>query len=447
MTGRADWDVIVAGAGPGGSTIAALLAMAGKRVLVVERETFPRFHIGESLLPASGLVRSVLGIEPDPADFFHKRGAQFIDESTGRVQTFDFAEALPGPQRFAWHVERARFDKILRDRAEELGAVLRHRFIVEDVDTDADGVRVRIGPAGEGAGDAGSGERTIERGRYFIDATGQDRFLARKHGSGRPLERFGRAAVFTHFAGLSPEAQAEIGPHNDIRVVIIPDGWLWGIPLTGHRLSVGMVKRTPGLRRSDPDWHAVQVMNQVLGGSGFTSRLMKKIRSDEGLTYGIGTRYSEGPYWRGDLSCGFQTKNSSVAYAMRLALDIIDGMKTTPVPAEELKVIQDGIIESFPSQFSNRQAIARLFASEQLSGWPEDFYANYREKILGVTAADVQRVAKKYLTPEQMVLLVVGKADEAVAGDKAHPGTLAEVVKLPLTRLPLRDPLTLKPLK
>ena len=117
------------------------------------------------------------------------------------------------------------------------------------------------------------------------------------------------------------------------------------------------------------------------------------------------------------------------------------------MPAEELKVIQDGIIESFPSQFSNRQAIARLFASEQLSGWPEDFYANYREKILGVTAADVQRVAKKFLTPEQMVLLVVGKADEAVAGDKAHPGTLAEVVKLPLTRLPLRDPLTLKPLK
>lgn len=203
----------------------------------------------------------------------------------------------------------------------------------------------------------------------------------------------------------------------------------------------------PGLRRSDPDWHAVQVMNQILGGSGFTSRLMKKIRSDEGLTYGIGTRFSEGAYWRGDLSCGFQTKNASVAYAMRLALDIIEGMKAAPVPAEELKVIKDGIIEAFPSQFSNRQAIANLFANEQLTGWPEDFYANYREKILGITPADVQRVAKKYLNPEQMVLLVVGKANEAEAGDKAHPGTLAEVVKLPLTRLPLRDPLTLKPLK
>ncbi|MBY0402110.1 tryptophan 7-halogenase [Myxococcota bacterium] len=253
MTGRADWDVIVAGAGPGGSSIAAILAMAGKRVLVVERETFPRFHIGESLLPASGLIQSVLGIEPDPADFFFKRGAQFIDESSGRIQTFDFSEALPGPQRFAWHVERARFDKLLRDRAEQVGAVLRHRFEVEDVETDAAGVRVRIRPVGEGTGGETGGERIVEHGRYFIDATGQDRFLARKHGTGRALERFGRAAVFTHFAGLSPAAQAEIAPYNDIRVVIVPDGWLWGIPLTGNRLSVGIVKRTPGLRRSDLD--------------------------------------------------------------------------------------------------------------------------------------------------------------------------------------------------
>ncbi len=248
-TAEAEWDVIVAGAGPGGSSIAAILALAGRRVLVVEREAFPRFHIGESLLPASGLVCSLLGVEPSPEVFFFKRGAQFIDEASGRIQTFDFSEALPGPQRFAWHVERARFDKLLRDRAAEVGAVLRHRFEVEGVEFDAEGVSVTIRVAGEGE----PAERTTERARYFIDATGQDRFLARKHGSARALEKFGRAAVFTHFSGLSPAAQAEIAPHNDIRVVIIPDGWLWGIPLAGNRLSVGMVKRTPGLRRSDLD--------------------------------------------------------------------------------------------------------------------------------------------------------------------------------------------------
>ncbi len=201
----------------------------------------------------------------------------------------------------------------------------------------------------------------------------------------------------------------------------------------------------PGLRRTDPDWYAVTVMNQILGGGGFTSRLMKKIRSDEGLTYGIYTRFSEGPYWRGDMTCSFQTKNRSVAYALRLAQEIIENLKKHPVPEAELQVIKDGIIEAFPSQFSNRQAIAQLFAREALTGWPEDFYATYREKITAVTPAEVQRVAQKYLTPDQMVLLIVGKVDEVLPGDKDHPGTLQESVKLPLTRLPLRDPLTLKP--
>ena len=178
-TTNEEWDVIVAGAGPGGSSIATILALAGRRVLVVEREEFPRFHIGESLLPASGLVCSLLGVEPSPEIFFFKRGAQFVHEASGRSQTFDFAEALPGPQRFAWHVERARFDELLRDRAVEVGAVLRHGFEVEDVAIDAAGASVEISESGDGASPA----RMTERARYFIDATGQDRFLARKHGS------------------------------------------------------------------------------------------------------------------------------------------------------------------------------------------------------------------------------------------------------------------------
>jgi len=393
VTGRADWDVIVAGAGPGGSTIAALLAMAGKRVLVVERETFPRFHIGESLLPASGLVRSVLGIEPDPADFFHKRGAQFIDESTGRVQTFDFAEALPGPQRFAWHVERARFDKILRDRAEELGAVLRHRFIVEDVDTDADGVRVRIGPAGEGAGDAGSGERTIERGRYFIDATGQDRFLARKHGSGRPLERFGRAAVFTHFAGLSPEAQAEIGPHNDIRVVIIPDGWLWGIPLTGHRLSVGMVKRTPGLRRSDLDAY--------LASSPLFGRLTagaERLQTRMVTNFSFENERASGPRFAcvGDSACFIDPVFSSgvslailraVEVSKRLLPALDEGREGDPELMAPMEQETKRAYETFASlvyRFYNTH-----FIDNMIFGAPDE--GRFRAGVISVLAGDVFR--------------------------------------------------------
>ena len=245
MASTSIWDVIVAGAGPGGSASAIRLAEMGARVLVVEREIFPRFHIGESLLPAAELLVSALGIDPDPNVFLFKRGAQFVCERTGRTQAFDFKEAMPGPQRFAWQVERAEFDTILRDRALDAGAEVRHGVSVGDVDFEDDAVHVTVG------------EHT-ERARFFIDATGLDRLLARKHHSVRPFEHFGKAAVFTHFSDLCEATREEFAPHNDIRIISIPDGWLWAIPLVQNRLSVGLVTRKAGLRRERLDEYMEQ---------------------------------------------------------------------------------------------------------------------------------------------------------------------------------------------
>lgn len=202
----------------------------------------------------------------------------------------------------------------------------------------------------------------------------------------------------------------------------------------------------PGLRRSDPDWYPAMVMNHVLGGGGFAARLMKKIRSDEGLTYGVRTQLGEGPYWRGDLTGGLQTKNRSVAYALRLALAEMQKLKDEPLTEAELASIQDGLVEAFPAQWGSRQAVANRFADERLNGWPEDWWLDYREKVKAVTAADVQRMARRFLDFEKMVVLAVGKASEIEAGDADHPGALKDAAKLPLARLPLRDPLTLEPL-
>lgn len=240
MTDATLWDVFVAGAGPGGSTVSALLAEAGFRVLCVDKDEFPRFHIGESLLPATDFIVNELGVDPDPNVFLFKGGAQFICEETNRKQVFDFAQAIAGPQRYAWQVERARFDTVLRDRARELGADVRHGIRVKDVRFVAEHVAVET--------DAGS-----FRARFFIDATGQGRLLATKMRSGKPYREFGRAAIFTHFSGLSDAARTEIGPSNDIRVMLVPDGWAWIIPLTGARLSVGLVSRKKGMKKTDLD--------------------------------------------------------------------------------------------------------------------------------------------------------------------------------------------------
>ena len=183
MTASRLWDVIVVGAGPAGSTAAALLAGRGFDVLVLERDEFPRFHIGESLLPAGLTVLQDLGIEPNEDGFMFKRGAQFLRESTGLVSSFDFAEALGGPPRHAWHVERGSFDTMLRDKASSRGALVRHGVTVTDMRVDAESASVETSYG-------------TERTRFVIDASGQDRFVAKVDGQNIIIER----AVVNHVA-------------------------------------------------------------------------------------------------------------------------------------------------------------------------------------------------------------------------------------------------------
>jgi predicted Zn-dependent peptidase len=223
-----------------------------------------------------------------------------------------------------------------------------------------------------------------------------------------------------------------------------------GIYLVEKDVNQGRVTLTlPGLRQIDPDWPAVQVMNHILGGGGFTSRMVKKIRSDEGLAYSVGTGFNPGPFYTGTFTAQFQTKVPTVAYGIRLALAEIERIKREPVSDEEVKVAKGSIVEGFPDTFGTKAIVAQVFLGMENTGLPETYYETLRDRINAVTVAEVQRVAQKYLTLEKAVILVVGgKAAELEAGDvKDHPGKLSEVAKLPVVKLPLRDPLTMKPQK
>ena len=183
---------MIIGGGPAGSTAANLLAHDGHDVLLLEKEVFPRFHIGESLLPIDLPIFQRLGVVLEYKDFIRKDGAEFIDERTGATATFVFREGLNGTPKTAYQVERSRFDHHLLKQAEARGAKVRH------------GVRVQAMAVEDGAVRVDTKEHGAFRARYMIDATGQDAFMARSKKTVQPLKGFGCVAVFRHFDGLAP---------------------------------------------------------------------------------------------------------------------------------------------------------------------------------------------------------------------------------------------------
>ena len=158
-----------------------------------------------------------------------------------------------------------------------------------------------------------------------------------------------------------------------------------------------------------------------------------------------GSGLSIGVWYPGRFRAGFQSKSRTVAYATRLVLDEIKKMREGTVTAEELETIQNSLIQTFPSNFASKAQSMGIFASDEYTRRDSSYWATYRGRIKAVTAADVQRVARTWLVPEKMVILVVGDQKEIDLGDGKHPVTLAALAEgRPVVSLPLRDPLTMK---
>ncbi len=258
-------DVFIVGAGPAGTTAAALLAEQGMSVCVAERETFPRFRIGESLLPGGNEILQRLGVweKMDQAGFMRKYGAEFVSvDGESRVHNV-FADGLIAGLDHTYQVERSRFDALMLANAQQKGAKLIQPAKVTAAKSHTSGWRVQY---------ESNGKSESITARWVLDASGRTAFLGKRLKLAQDTIPYPkRFAVYNHFVGVQRRSGKEAG---NIIITRLRDGWFWAIPLDECKTSVGVVatrNRDEWLR---PEFTPKVFFDRELESSKFLSELM-----------------------------------------------------------------------------------------------------------------------------------------------------------------------------
>lgn len=251
----AEWDVVVVGGGPAGSTTATLLARAGVKTLLIDSNLFPRYHIGESLIPATYRVFDALGFLPKlkASTFPEKHSVRFVSRDGKESHPFYFSEVLPPDQARTWQVERSLFDQMLLNHAREQGVTVWEESHVDQVLFDGDRARGVVAIRNR--------EHRVEvPAQVVVDASGRGCLIGRQLSLRNTLPDLRKASVWTYYEGAERLPGKDAG---ETTIFLLPGGgWFWYIPLPNDVVSVGVV--APSSVLFDPSRHHEMTFHDTL---------------------------------------------------------------------------------------------------------------------------------------------------------------------------------------
>jgi flavin-dependent dehydrogenase len=238
------FDTIVIGGGPAGATCAYKMAAEGHSVLLLERARFPRFHIGESMVPYIVKLLEMIGAHDKvkEAAFIKKNGVEFLTGATGDLRRQNFTNLAEGQIPFAYNFNRARFDNLLLEHAKDTGAQVLQEAEVKKLIFDGErlaGVKYQY-----------QGQRHEVRARFVVDASGRAGLISKHFNLRKMNSKLENVAVFQHYKDVVKENNP--GVEGDALFSSHEDGWLWGIPLEPNGMSVGAVMPLSILKESNP---------------------------------------------------------------------------------------------------------------------------------------------------------------------------------------------------
>jgi flavin-dependent dehydrogenase len=288
MTTTLTYDALIIGAGPAGCSTALRLKQAGLSVILVEKHPFPRFRIGESLLPNGNALLREIGVWPkiEQAGFIPKFGARFLLGSGDTEKKVLFSTGLIPGLDSTYQVDRAQFDGLLLDQARELGVEVRLQSTVKSVNRGGSGHTVDI---------ESDGTTTTVVARWVIDAGGRDHFFPSELKSAMDPAPFAkRIAIYNHFHQVPRASGSEAG---DTVIVRLPVGWFWIIPIDDRRTSVGLVTTLSAMKATGAT--PADYFNQVVADTPRLRELMTG--AVPVLEYQVTADYS---YYRRELASG-----------------------------------------------------------------------------------------------------------------------------------------------